>query len=330
VYPFERFTEKAKTVLTLAQDESEKSHHSYIGTEHLLLGLLRQGDGLAAKVLANLGVEIEKVRDTIDSVLGRDERTQTQQAIPTSRVKNVIEIAFEEAKGMNNTYVGTGHLLLGLLIEGEGIAAHVLEDLGASLDKVRRELDSLLKEQGPDEESSSGDRPVWNSPGRHQVIYRPLPGRRDELGDLERLTSEARSALALAEEEAVKTAVGYIGTEHLLAGLARQGEGTAGQVLLGFGVDLARVRTELARDSWSSEKVAVRTVLPTSDLRRAVTVLAHQEADRSPTQGVDTAQLLLAITEDDSGAAVRLLAALDVNVAALRGELHRSASGPPD
>jgi ATP-dependent Clp protease ATP-binding subunit ClpC len=152
VYPFERFTEKAKKVLTLAQDEAEKSHHSYIGTEHLLLGLLREGEGLAAKVLANLGVEIDKVRETIDSVLGRNERIIVQQIIPTSRVKKVIEIAFEEAKRMNNTYVGTEHLLLGLLIEGEGIAAHVLEDLGANLDKVRHELDSLLKEQGLEDE----------------------------------------------------------------------------------------------------------------------------------------------------------------------------------
>ncbi|HUY08073.1 MAG TPA: ATP-dependent Clp protease ATP-binding subunit [Candidatus Dormibacteraeota bacterium] len=152
MYPFERFTEKAKKVLTLAQDEAEKSHHSYIGTEHLLLGLLREGEGLAAKVLANLGVEIDKVRDTIDSVLGRNERIIVQQIIPTSRVKKVIEIAFEEAKRMNNTYVGTEHLLLGLLIEGEGIAAHVLEDLGANLDKVRHELDSLLKDQGLEDE----------------------------------------------------------------------------------------------------------------------------------------------------------------------------------
>ncbi|MGH7691365.1 MAG: ATP-dependent Clp protease ATP-binding subunit [Candidatus Dormibacteria bacterium] len=152
MYPFERFTEKAKKVLTLAQDEAEKSHHSYIGTEHLLLGLLREGEGLAAKVLANLGVEIDKVRDTIESVLGRNERIIVQQIIPTSRVKKVIEIAFEEAKRMNCTYVGTEHLLLGLLIEGEGIAAHVLEDLGANLDKVRHELDSLLKEQGLEDE----------------------------------------------------------------------------------------------------------------------------------------------------------------------------------
>ncbi len=164
MYPFERFTEKAKKVLTLAQDEAEKSHHSYIGTEHLLLGLLREGDGLAAKVLANLGVEIDKVRTTIESVLGRNERIIVQQIIPTSRVKKVIEIAFEEAKRMNNTYVGTEHLLLGLLIEGEGIAAHVLEDLGANLEKVRTELDAQLKDQGVEDEARPEHKKTTKTP----------------------------------------------------------------------------------------------------------------------------------------------------------------------
>jgi len=159
LYPFERFTERAKKVLTLAQEEAERSHHSYIGTEHLLLGLLREGEGLAAKVLNNLGVEINKVRATIESVLGRNERIIIQQIIPTSRVKKVIEISFEEARRMGNNYVGTEHLLLGLLIEGEGIAAHVLEDLGANLEKVRGEIDRLLHESGLDEEAATAKKP---------------------------------------------------------------------------------------------------------------------------------------------------------------------------
>src|SRR2546429_481467 len=159
MYPFERFTERAKKVLTLAQEEAERSHHSYIGTEHLLLGLLREGEGLAAKVLNNLGVEINKVRATIESVLGRNERIIIQQIIPTSRVKKVIEISFEEARRMGNNYVGTAPLLAGLLIEGEGIAAHVLEDLGANLEKVRGEIDRLLHESGLDEEAATAKKP---------------------------------------------------------------------------------------------------------------------------------------------------------------------------
>jgi len=159
LYPFERFTERAKKVLTLAQEEAERSHHSYIGTEHLLLGLLREGEGLAAKVLNNLGVEIGKVRQTIESVLGRNERIIIQQIIPTSRVKKVIEISFEEARRMGHNYVGTEHLLLGLLIEGEGIAAHVLEDLGATLDKVRSEIERLLHDSTVEDSEPTPKKP---------------------------------------------------------------------------------------------------------------------------------------------------------------------------
>src|ERR1700694_5607873 len=164
LYPFERFTERAKKVLTLAQEEAERSHHSYIGTEHLLLGLRREGEGLAAKVLGNLGVEIGKFRQTIESVLGRNERIIIQQIIPTSRVKKVIEISFEEARRMGPTYVGTEHLLLGLLIEGEGIAAHVLEDLGATLEKVRSEIERLLHDSSAETEAEPAPKKPSKTP----------------------------------------------------------------------------------------------------------------------------------------------------------------------
>src|SRR5213596_2512016 len=164
MYPFERFTERAKKVLTLAQEEAERSHHSYIGTEHLLLGLLREGEGLAAKVLNNLGVEIGKVRQTIESVLGRNERIIIQQIIPTSRVKKVIEISFEEARRMGHNYVGTEHLMLGLLIEGEGIAAHVLEDLGANLEKVRTEIERLLHDSSAETEAEPAPKKPSKTP----------------------------------------------------------------------------------------------------------------------------------------------------------------------
>src|SRR6266852_1907436 len=118
VYPFERFTELAKKVLAVAQEEAESSHHSYIGTEHVLLGLLREGDGIAAKVLNNLGVEIEKVRQTVESLVGRDKGlTVLQQIIPTSRVKKVIELSFEEARRTGHNYVGIEHLRQGSIVE---------------------------------------------------------------------------------------------------------------------------------------------------------------------------------------------------------------------
>ncbi len=150
MYPFERFTERAKKVLTFAQEEAERSHHSYIGTEHLLLGLMRETDGLAAQALQSLGLNIETVRLRIQAVLGRHERIIIQQIIPTSRVKKVIEISFEEARRMGHNYVGTEHLLIGLLLEGEGVAAHVLIDLGVTVDKVRSQVESFLATGGPE------------------------------------------------------------------------------------------------------------------------------------------------------------------------------------
>jgi Clp amino terminal domain, pathogenicity island component len=163
VYPFERFSERAKNVLTLAQEEAERSHHSYIGTEHLLLGLMRESGGNGAQALTNLGLEIGEVRQTIESVVGRNERI-IQQIIPTSRVKKVIEISFEEARRMGDNSVGPEHRLLGLLIEGDGIAAHVLADLGATLKKVRLEIERLLSAgtegQGPGPGSASTPTPL--------------------------------------------------------------------------------------------------------------------------------------------------------------------------
>ena len=143
MYPFERFSEQAKKTLTLAQEEAERSHHSYIGTEHVLLGVMRNPDGVGAKVLNSLGVDIESVRAVLTSVIGRSERILIQQIIPTSRVKKVIELSFEEARRQGSDHVGTEHLLVGLLLEREGIAAHILKDIGVTIERVRVEIEAL-------------------------------------------------------------------------------------------------------------------------------------------------------------------------------------------
>jgi ATP-dependent Clp protease ATP-binding subunit ClpA len=196
MYPFERFTERAKKVLSLAQEEAEKAHHTHIGTEHLLLGLLREKDGLAARVLDRLGVDAGRVRETIEAVLGRGERILIEQILPTSRVKKVIEMSFEEAHRMGHNYVGTEHLLLGLLIEGDGIAAHVLTDLGVTLKAVRSEVDSQLRLLGQEEAGGS-------------------PAVRQAAGELPLLSPRLANLLQKAGQDA-----GVVDLEHLLRALA--------------------------------------------------------------------------------------------------------------
>jgi ATP-dependent Clp protease ATP-binding subunit ClpA len=143
LYHFERFTDTAKRVLTLAQEEAERSRHSYIGTEHLLIGLLRAEEGVGAMILDALGVDLAAVRASISSVLRSNPRVTLKQIIPTSRVKKVIEIAFEEAGRAGSGRVGSEHVLLGLLVEGEGVGAHVLQDLGVTIDRVRERAREL-------------------------------------------------------------------------------------------------------------------------------------------------------------------------------------------
>src|SRR5688500_5927513 len=143
---FDKFTERARKVLQLAQEEAQRFNHNYIGTEHLLLGLVREGEGVAAKVLANLGVELNKVRSAVEFIIGRGDRTVTGDIGLTPRAKKVIELSVDEARRLNHHYIGTEHLLLGLVREGEGIAAGVLESLGVSLDKVRNQVIYVLNQ----------------------------------------------------------------------------------------------------------------------------------------------------------------------------------------
>jgi len=164
---FEKFTERARKVLTLAQEEAQRFNHNYIGTEHILLGLVREGEGVAAKVLANLGVELTKVRSAVEFIIGRGERTVRGEIGLTPRAKRVIELAVDEARRLNHNYIGTEHLLLGLLREGEGVAAGVLESLGVSLEKVRAETVRILNQSIS--QTHAGARPSSKTPTLDQL-----------------------------------------------------------------------------------------------------------------------------------------------------------------
>ena len=146
---FEKFSERARRVLSLAQEEAQRFNHNYIGTEHILLGLVRETEGVAARVLSNLGVELTKVRSAVEFIIGRGEKSVPGEIGLTPRAKKVIELAVDEARRLNHSYIGTEHLLIGLLREGEGVAAGVLESLGVTLEKIRNETSRVLSQNAP-------------------------------------------------------------------------------------------------------------------------------------------------------------------------------------
>jgi len=141
---FEKFSERARRVLTLAQEEAQNLNHSYIGTEHILLGLVREEEGVAAKIMVNLGAALNKVRASVEFVIGRGEKSGTTETGLTPRARRVIELAIDEARYLSHNYIGTEHLLLGLLREGEGVAAGVLDSFGITLERARTEVERVL------------------------------------------------------------------------------------------------------------------------------------------------------------------------------------------
>jgi ATP-dependent Clp protease ATP-binding subunit ClpA len=143
---FDKFTERAKKVLVLAQQEAQRFNHDYIGTEHLLLGLVHEGTGIAAQVLRNLGVELSKVRAAVLFRIGKGDRMVIGDISFTPRAKKVIELSVAEARRLNHNHVGTEHLLLGLVAEGEGIAAGILEEFGLTMEKVRRQVVDVISQ----------------------------------------------------------------------------------------------------------------------------------------------------------------------------------------
>ncbi|TCZ67509.1 ATP-dependent Clp protease ATP-binding subunit [Paenibacillus albiflavus] len=155
---FGRFTERAQKVLSLAQEEAVRLGHNNIGTEHILLGLIREGEGIAAKALIALNLGLEKIQDEVEALIGRGQEQPTNIAY-TPRAKKVIELSMDEARKLGHTYVGTEHILLGLIREGEGVAARVLSNLGVSLNKARQQVLQLL---GSSEVVSSSHSPSAN------------------------------------------------------------------------------------------------------------------------------------------------------------------------
>ena len=192
---FERFTERARKVVVLAQDEARHFNHNYIGTEHLLLGLLREDEGVAAQALYSLNVNLDDVREQVESIVGYGEEGTGAQAPFTPRSKKVLELALREALQLGHNYIGTEHILLGLVRESEGVAARVLSNLDVDPDKVRREV---VRRLGGGRSRSRGGSAESGS-GRGVEAKRPKTRQLDQYG---------RNLTAYAEEDKLDPVIG--------------------------------------------------------------------------------------------------------------------------
>jgi ATP-dependent Clp protease ATP-binding subunit ClpC len=154
---FEKFTERARQVIVLAQEEARMLNHDYIGTEHLLLGLIHEGEGVAARVLESLGISLEDVRQNVEEMIGRGDHELSGHIPFTPRAKKVLELSLRESQQLGHDYIGTEHILLGLIREGEGVAAQVLVKLGGDLNRVRQQVLEVLggraREEAGEEEA---------------------------------------------------------------------------------------------------------------------------------------------------------------------------------
>ena len=276
---FDAFTERARTVLRLAQEEAQRFNHNYIGTEHLLLGLLREQQGVAAGVLAELGIDLSAARAAVEFVIGRGDRTVAGDIGLTPRAKRVIEYAVREAKDLAHDSVDTEHLLLALTWEGGGIAACILDARGVDLVTVQ---DRVL------------------------ASIRPAPAE-PLVRRLSRYTQRGRTVLRLAQEESQGLGQAQVGTEHLLLGLIREADGVAGRVLLGMGLTPERVR-EAARQVTGQEHPSEGRGELTLEAGRALGA-AEAAARERHDRFVGTEHLLLGLLQEPAGRAGALLRA---------------------
>jgi ATP-dependent Clp protease ATP-binding subunit ClpA len=329
---FERFTDRARRVVVLAQEESRRLNHDFIGTEHILLGLIQEREGVAAQALGALGIRLEAVRARVEEIVGRGESTPSGHIPFTPRAKKVLELSLREALQFGHNYIGTEHLLLGLIREGEGVAATVLVGLGADLESVRQKVVQLLSGyQGPESKEAG----VTVQAGRAFELLRSVRGGAaapvglDDLV-LRRFTVASCRVLLLAESEALRLGHTSVRSEHLLLGLLADDEGDAAAVLAGVGIDRATVRSRaeqtLGRSPLAGPARAVYGDTALDALERALV-----EALGAGREAIDSADLLRGLVQQaERGIGLMAVAfqAFDTSPEAVRAALDDTKSDP--
>ncbi len=312
VEPVSNFTPRAQQALFLARKEADRFNHNVIGTEHLLLGLIKLGQGTAVTVLRKMGLDLETVRRAVEKKTGTGPDQKVIGNIPyTPRVKKVLALASKEAKALNHTYVGTEHILLGLLREGDCIAAQVLKDLDVNIEQTRQEI---LKELDPNftgKESAIPERPQGAAASKLNLLREPLGT----------FTPRAQQVLALARKEADRLHHNFIDSEHLLLGLIALGGGVAVNVLGKLGLNLDTVRAEVKKVEGPGSDQENAGNVPYTPRVKKVLELATKEARALNHTYVGTEHILLGLLREGGGTAGQVLVNLGVDLEKTRQEI---------
>jgi ATP-dependent Clp protease ATP-binding subunit ClpA len=293
---FERFTERARQVVVLAQDEARAFRHDHIGTVHMLLGLMREEPGVAARVLHESGLDVHAVRDQVRAVVGEGDFPSPGQLPFTPGAKAALEAGLRESLDVGHNFIGTEHILLGMLREPEPHLAAVLTGAGANIaDLVTRTEQAL--------------------PGRSIVEIAP------DIVGFERLTEFARGAIVLAQDEARALNHNYVGTEHLLLGLLREEHGGAAHALDAVGIRLGAARDQV-RETVGAGELPVIGQIPFTPHSRRILTLAREEATALNHWSVGTEHVLLGLVGKHGGIATTILEALGADAERIRAEVH--------
>jgi ATP-dependent Clp protease ATP-binding subunit ClpA/predicted dehydrogenase len=308
------FTPRAQQVLALARKEADRLHHHFVGTEHLLLGILKLDQGVAVNVLRKMGLELETVRMEVEKVVRNGPDQKMIGNIPyTPRVKKVLVLASKEAKRLKHTYIGTEHILLGLMLEGDGVAARVLKDLDVDIKQTRQEI---LKELDP---NFAGEAAKTVETGS-QSVAKETPG--VGLAGLEEsFTPLVAQAITFALEEARRLKHDFIGPEHILIGLIGVGRGIAFDVLRRLGLGLPEVRGEVEKQAGFGPEQNVFGEIVYHPNSLEVLSQAADEAKALHQSFIGTEHILLGLLKEDQGVVSQTLKNLGVDPAKARTEV---------
>ena len=315
--PFDRFNDRAKRVLALAQDEAIRFNHNYIGVEHLLLGLIREGEGVAARVLDSLGVDLRKARTSVEFIIGRGGGTTSPSEITLSpRTKKVIELAIDEARKLGHSHVGTEHLLLGIVREGEGVASGVLESLGVGLEQVRHQVIAALGEQGADlgqmtEAGVATPRGAVTFSSHHPTE------------SVDRFDGASRRALARAYWEAGRANEREVAPHHLLLALVSDQDVWIRLMLKTLAVDPVDLASRIDAAAPRREGPRPANLLESPELSLVFAQAASYAAERNAAM-IRSGHLLLAIASATNIAATALTS-VGVTSAGIREILDRKS-----